>query len=106
MVSILKRGMGRRREALRPVESVRQGRALKDSELDQVVGGLGLAMVGPLTPPLQAIAARSNLSAGSLVGPFGLFPSAVVQGPRAVGAGTPSGAFSAFAGGGSDRGEP
>ena len=106
MVSILKRGMGRRREALRPVESVRQGRALEDSELDQVVGGLGLAMVGPLLPSLQAIAARSNLSAGSLVGPFGLFPSAVAQGVGAVGAGTLSGAFSAFAGGGSDRGEP
>ena len=52
--------------------------------------------------------AGPNLSSGSLVGPLGLFPSTVSPGVGVgvVSAGMLSGGFSAFTGGGSDRGEP
>ena len=110
MVSILKRVVGRKREAVRVAEPVQYGRALEDGELDQVVGGfgLGLTMVGPQALSLSAMAAGPNLSSGSLVGPLGLFPSSVSPGVGVgvVSAGTLSGGFSAFTGGGSDRGEP
>ena len=108
MVSILKRVVGRKREAVRVAASVQKGRALEDGELDQVVGGfgLGLPMVGPQTLSLSTMTAGPNLSSGSLVGPLGLFPSTVSPGVGVVSAGTLSGGFSAFTGGGSDRGEP
>ena len=84
---------------------------LSDQELDQVVGGFGLRlhMVGPQALSLSTMAAGSNLSVGSMVGPLGLFPSSVVPGAGAVGsvgAGAFSGGLSAFTAGGSDRGEP
>lgn len=108
MVSILKRVVGRKREAVRVAASVQKGRALEDGELDQVVGGfgLGLPMVGPQALSLSTMTAGPNLSSGSLVGPLGLFPSTVSPGVGVVSAGTLSGGFSAFTGGGSDRGEP
>ncbi len=108
MVSILKRVVGRKREAVCVAEPVQYGRALEDGELDQVVGGfgLGLPMVGPQALSLSTMTAGPNLSSGSLVGPLGLFPSAVSPGVGVVNAGTLSGGFSAFTGGGSDRGEP
>jgi hypothetical protein len=108
MVSILKRVVGRKLEAVRVAEPVQYGRALEDGELDQVVGGfgLGLTMVGPQALSLSAMAAGPNLSSGSLVGPLGLFPSMVSPGIGVVSAGRLSGGFSAFTGGGSDRGEP
>ena len=108
MVSILKRVVGRKREAVRVAASVQKGRALEDGELDQVVGGfgLGLTMVGPQALSLSTMTAGPNLSSGSLVGPLGLFPNTVSPGVGVVSAGTLSGGFSAFTGGGSDRGEP
>jgi hypothetical protein len=112
MVSILKRVVGRKREAVCVAEPVQYGRALEDGELDQVVGGfgLGLPMVGPQALSLSTMTAGPNLSSGSLVGPLGLFPSSVAPGVGlgvgVVNAGTLSGGFSAFTGGGSDRGEP
>ena len=108
MVSILKRVVGRKREAVRVAASVQKGRALEDGELDQVVGGygLGLPLVGPQALSLSTTTAGPNLSSGSLVGPLGLFPSMVSPGVGVVSAGTLSGGFSAFTGGGSDRGEP
>jgi hypothetical protein len=108
MVSILKRVVGRKREAVCVAEPVQYGRALEDGELDQVVGGfgLGLTIVGPQALSLSTMTAGPNLSSGSLVGPLGLFPSAVSPGVGVVSAGTLSGGFSAFTGGGSDRGEP
>ena len=108
MVSILKRVVGRKREAVRISASVHKGRALEDGELDQVVGGfgLGLTMVGPQALSLSAMAAGPNLSSGSLVGPLGLFSSTVSLGVGGVSAGAISGGFSTFTGGGSDRGEP
>ena len=110
MVSILKRVVGLKREAVRVAASVQKGRALEDGELDQVVGGfgLGLTMVGPQALSLSTMTAGPNLSSGSLVGPLGLFPSSVAPGVGVgvVSAGTLSGGFSAFTGGGSDRGEP
>jgi hypothetical protein len=108
MVSILKRVVGRKLEAVRVAEPVQYGRALEDGELDQVVGGfgLGLTIVGPQALSLSTMTAGPNLSSGSLVGPLGLFPSAVSPGVGVVSAGTLSGGFSAFTGGGSDRGEP
>ena len=109
MVSILKRVVGRKREAVRISASVHKGRALEDGELDEVVGGfgLGLPMVGPQALSLSTMTAGSNLSSGSLVGPLGLFPSSVSPGVGVgvVSAGTLRGGFSAFTGGGSDRGE-
>ena len=86
---------------------------LSDQELDQVVGGFGfgLHMVGPQALSLSTMAAGSNLSAGSMVGPLGLFPTSLVPGVGAVGsvgslgAGAFSGGLSAFTAGGSDRGE-
>ena len=108
MVSILKRVVGCKREAVRVAASVQKGRALEDGELDQVVGGygLGLPLVGPQGLSLSTMTAGPNLSSGSLVGPLGLFPSTVSPGVGVVSAGTLSGGFSAFTGGGSDRGEP
>ena len=108
MVSILKRVVGCKREAVRVAASVQKGRALEDGELDQVVGGygLGLPLVGPQALSLSTMTAGPNLSSGSLVGPLGLFPSTVSPGVGVVSAGTLSGGFSAFTGGGSDRGEP
>lgn len=108
MTSILERVVGRKREALRPSEAVQQGRALEDGELDRVVGGfgLGLSMVGPQALSLSTVTTGSNLSAGSMVGPLGLFPSPMTPGVGLVSAGTLSGGFSTFTGGGSDRGEP
>ena len=108
MVSILKRVVGLKREAVRVAASVQKGRALEDGELDQVVGGygLGLPLVGPQALSLSTMTASPNLSSGSLVGPLGLFPSMVSPGVGVVSAGTLSGGFSAFTGGGSDRGEP
>ena len=108
MMSMLKRVVGRKREAVRVAEPVQYGRALEDRELDQVVGGfgLGLPMVGPQALSLSTMTAGPNLSSGSLVGPLGLFPSMVSPGVGVVSAGTLSGGFSAFTGGGSDRGEP
>ena len=110
MVSILKRVVGRKREAVPVAASVQKGRALEDGELDEVVGGfgLGLPLVGPQALSLSTMTAGSNLSSGSLVGPLGLFPSFVSPGVGVgvVSAGTLSGGFSAFTGGGSDRGEP
>ena len=108
MVSILKRVVGCKREAVRVAASVQKGRALEDGELDQVVGGygLGLPLVGPQALSLSTMTAGPNLSSGSLVGPLGLFPSTVSPGVGVVSAGMLSGGFSAFTGGGSDRGEP
>ena len=110
MVSILKRVVGRKREAVPAAVLVNKGRLLEDGELDRVVGGfgLGLPMVGPQALSLSTMASGPNLSSGSLVGPLGLFPSTVSPGPEAgvVSAGTLSGGFSIFTGGGSDRGEP
>jgi hypothetical protein len=110
MVSILKRVVGRKREAVRVAASVQKGRALEDGELDEVVGGFGLCLptVGPQALSLSTMTAGPNLSSGSLVGPLGLFPSTVSPGVGVgvVSAGTLSGGFSAFTGGGSDRGEP
>ena len=108
MVSILKRVVGCKREAVRVAASVQKGRALEDGELDRVVGGygLGLPLVGPQALSLSTMTAGPNLSSGSLVGPLGLFPSMVSPGVGVVSAGTLSGGFSAFTGGGSDRGEP
>ena len=109
MVSILKRVVGHKREAVRVVASVHKGRALEDGELDEVVGGfgLGLPMVGPQALSLSMMTAGPNLSSGSLVGPLGLFPSSVSPGVGVgvVSAGVLSGGFSAFTAGGSDRGE-
>jgi len=108
MVSILKRVVGRKREEVRVAASVQKGRVLEDGELDEVVGGfgLGLPMVGPQALSLSTMTAGPNLSSGSLVGPLGLFPSTLLPGVGVVSAGTLSGSFSAFTGGGSDRGEP
>ena len=110
MMSMLKRVVDSKREAVCVAASVHKGRALEDGELDQVVGGfgLGLTMVGPQALSLSTMTAGPNLSSGSLVGPLGLFPSSVTPGVGVgvVSAGTLSGGFSAFTGGGSDRGEP
>ena len=111
MAKIFESVVGRKGEAVPVAVSVQKGRALEDRELDQVVGGfgLGLHMVGPQALSLLTMAAGSNLSAGSMVGPLGLFPSSVVPGVGSVGsvgAGAFSGGLSAFTGGGSDRGEP
>ena len=108
MMSILKREVGRKREAVCVAASAQKGRALEEGELDQVVGGfgLGLPMVGPQALSLSPMASGPNLISGSLVGPLGLFPSMVSPGVGVVSAGTLSGGFSAFTGGGSDRGEP
>ena len=110
MVSMLKRVVGRKREAVPVAASVHKGRALEDGELDEVVGGigLGLPLVGPQALSLSTMTAGSSLSSGSLVGPLGLFPSSVSPGlgVGVVSAGTLSGGFSAFTEGGSDRGEP
>ena len=107
MMSMLKRVVSRKREAVRVAASVQKGRDLEDSELDQVVGGygLGLPLVGPQALSLSAVAAGPILSSGSLVGPLGLLPGTVSPGVGGVSAGTLSGGFSAFTGGGSDRGE-
>ena len=108
MMSMLKRVVDSKREAVCVAASAQKGRALEDGELDQVVGGfgLGLTMVGPQALSLSTMTAGPNLSSGSLVGPLGLFPSTVSPGVGVVSAGTLSGGFSAFTGGGSDRGEP
>lgn len=110
MAKIFESVVGRKREAVPVAASVHKGRALEDGELDQVVGGfgLGLPMVGPQALSLSTMTAGPNLSSGSLVGPLGLFPSSVALGVGVdvVSAGTLSGGFSAFTGGGSDRGEP
>ena len=110
MMSMLKRVVDSKREAVCVAASVQKGRALEDGELDQVVGGfgLGLPLVGPQALSLSMMTAGPNLSSGSLVGPLGLFPSTVSPGVGVgvVSAGTLSGGFSAFTGGGSDRGEP
>ena len=110
MMSMLKRVVDSKREAVCVAASAQKGRALEDGELDQVVGGfgLGLPMVGPQALSLSTMTAGPNLSSGSLVGPLGLFPSSVSPGVGVgvVSAGTLSGGFSAFTGGGSDRGEP
>ena len=112
MMSMLKRVVDSKREAVCVAASAQKGRALEDGELDQVVGGfgLGLTMVGPQALSLSTMTAGPNLSSGSLVGPLGLFPSSVAPGVGVgvgvVSAGTLRGGFSAFTGGGSDRGEP
>ena len=108
MAKILESVVGRKREAVPVAALVHKGRLLEDGELDQVVGGYGLgpAMIGPQVSSLSAMAAGPNLSSGSLVGPLGLFPSTVSPAVGGVSAGTLSGGFSAFTGGGSDRGEP
>ena len=109
MMSMLKRVVDSKREAVRVAASVQKGRALEDGELDRVVGGygLGLPLVGPQALSLSTVAGP-NLSSGSLVGPLGLFPSTVSPGVGVgvVSAGMLRGGFSAFTGGGSDRGEP
>lgn len=91
--------------SVKPPQGVVQ---MSDQELDQVVGGfgVGLSTVGPQVLSLSTTATSPNLRVGSLVGPLGLFPSSVVPGVGAVGAGAFSGGLSAFTGGGSDRGEP
>lgn len=93
--------------SVKPPQGVVQ---MSDQELDQVVGGfgVGLSTVGPQALSLSTTTAGPNLSSGSLVGPLGLFPSSVSPGVGVgvVSAGTLSGGFSAFTGGGSDRGEP
>ena len=91
--------------SVKPPQGVVQ---MSDQELDQVVGGfgVGLSTVGPQALSLSTTTAGPNLSSGSLVGPLGLFPSMVSPGVGVVSAGTLSGGFSAFTGGGSDRGEP
>ena len=108
MVSILKRVVGPKREAVRVAVSVQKGRALEDGELDQIVGGFGLSLplVGPQALSLSMMAAGPNPSAGSMVGALGLFPSSVARGVGVVNAGMLSGGLSAFTAGGSDRGEP
>ena len=108
MAKVFESVVGRKREAVRVAALVHKGRALEDGELDQVVGGfgLGLTMVGPQALSLSTMTAGPNLSSGSLVGPLGLFPNTVSPGVGVVSAGTLSGGFSAFTGGGSDRGEP
>jgi hypothetical protein len=110
MAKIFESVVGGKREAARVAEPLRQGRPLEDRELDQVVGGfgLGLPMVGPQALSLSTMTAGPSLSSGSLVGPLGLFPSSVSPsvGAGVVSAGMLSGGFSAFTGGGSDRGEP
>ena len=108
MVSILKRVVDPKREAVRVAVSVQKGRALEDGELDQIVGGFGLSLplVGPQALSLSTMAAGPNPSAGSMVGPLGLFPSSVARGVGAVNAGMLGGGLSAFTAGGSDRGEP
>ena len=108
MVSILKSVVDPKREAVRVAASVQKGRVLEDGELDQVVGGfgLGLPLVGPQALSLSTMAAGPSLSAGSMVGPLGLFPSSVARGVGVVNAGMLSGGLSAFTAGGSDRGEP
>ena len=110
MAKIFESVVGRKQEVASAPEPLQCGRSLEDRELDQVVGGfgLGLTMVGPQALSLSTMAAGPNLSSGSLVGPLGLFPSTVSPGVGVgvVSAGTPSGGFSAFTGGGSDRGEP
>ena len=110
MMSMLKRVVDSKREAVCVAASAQKGRALEDRELDQVVGGygLGLPLVGPQALSLSTMTAGPNLSSGSLVGPLGLFPSSVAPGVGVgmVSAGALSGGFSAFTGGGSDRGEP
>ena len=108
MMSMLKRVVSRKREAVRVAALVHKGRALEDGDLDEVVGGfgLGLPLVGPQALSLSAMGAGPNLSSGSLVGPLGLFPGTVSPGVGVVSAGTLSGGVSAFTGGGSDRGEP
>ena len=108
MAKIFESVVGRKREALRPSKAVQQGRALEDSELDRIVGGfgLGLSMVGPQVLSLSTMTAGPNLSAGSMLGPLGLFPSTVSPGVGVVNAVALSGGFSGFTGAGSDRGEP
>ena len=110
MVSILKRVVDPKREAVRVAVSVQKGRALEDGELDQIVGGFGLSLplVGPQALSLSTMTAGPNLSSGSLVGPLGLFPSSVAPGVGVgvVNAGRLGGGLSAFTAGGSDRGEP
>ena len=108
MVSIVKRVVEPKREAVRVAASVQKGRALEDGELDQIVGGFGLSLplVGPQALSLSTMAAGPSLSAGSMVGPLGLFPSSVARGVGVVNAGMLSGGLSAFTAGGSDRGEP
>lgn len=108
MAKIFESVVGRKQEVARAPEPLQCGRSLEDRELDQVVGGygLGLPLVGPQALSLSTMTAGPNLSSGSLVGPLGLFPSTVSPGVGVVSAGTLSGGFSAFTGGGSDRGEP
>lgn len=108
MAKIFESVVGRKQEVASAPEPLQCGRSLEDRELDQVVGGygLGLPLVGPQALSLSTMTAGPNLSSGSLVGPLGLFPSTVSPGVGVVSAGTLSGGFSAFTGGGSDRGEP